>query len=139
MNPDYGFLESAYFGFDGSRRRPQDDFTRVVLHHTASARPAPSRKEAIEARLRDLEAELAVLARYGSDDYAEGDVLTFKGDFGNEGGTKYAYAAIKAGGKWHLTGGAKTPSYIGWDALVQFFIKANVQKVRKVVETERVV
>ena len=129
-------FERIWLSHDGSRSG------RVSMHASGvaldfNAPPTVSRTEAIQNRLRELEAELAELAKYGSDDYDEGAVLTFKGDFG--GATAYSYAAIKAGGKWHLTGGAKTPSYISWDDLVQFWIKAHVRKVRKVTQTERVV
>jgi len=95
-----------------------------------------SRVQAIQNRLAELEAELAELARFGSDDYEEGAVLTFKGDY--NGPKTYAYAAIKAGGKWHLTGG-KAVQHATWDQLVEFMRKANVRKVKLVTETSRVV
>lgn len=120
-------LDEAW-GFDGSR---SGGIVRARLIPVTL-----SRTEVIEARLRELEAELTDIKRFGTDAYDEGDVLTFKGDY--NGPKTYAYAAIKAGGKWHLTGG-KAIQHASWDQLVEFMRKANVRKVRQVTETTRVV
>lgn len=135
MNPydsSIGILDESHsWGFDGSRTGH-----RLVRAQLTPLWPTQSRTEVIEARLRDLEAELADIKRFGEDTYEDGDVLTFKGDY--NGPKTYAYAALKAGGKWHLTGG-KAIQHASWDALVEFMRKANVRKVRRVTETDRVV
>lgn len=95
-----------------------------------------NRLDIINARMRALEAEAAEIVRFGDDTYVDGDVLTFSADF--HGDRSFAYAAIKAGGTWHLTG-SKSSSYLTWDVLVEFFTKANVRKVRLVTATKRVV
>lgn len=136
MNP-----YDTIIGFDGSRRPGPTAFgitwDEAVEFSRANSAPRPvPRVQAIESRLRELEAELADIKRFGDDDYEDGDVLTFKGDF--NGPKTYAWAAIKASGKWHLTGG-KSIQHASWDALVEFMRGANVRKVRKVTDTERVV
>lgn len=127
---EIGHLGHQSWGFDGSR-----EFTRVVLSHPRQAGKT-SRTQAIESRLKQLESELADIKRFGDDKYEDGEVLTFKGDF--NGPKSFSYAAIKAAGRWHLTGG-KAVQNATWEQLVDFMRGANVRKVRAVTATKRVV
>lgn len=98
-----------------------------------------SRKEDIEARMRALEAERAQLDRYGEDIYDEGDVIKFVKSFkivrrGNEYVTSefiatksfastrdFTYVALKADGKWFMTGRRDNEGRgMPWDSLVEF-------------------
>jgi hypothetical protein len=87
----------------------------------------------IRARLRELEAELALLARYGDDTYEVGTVLRFVKRYDSWGDTPenraYTYAAIKASNSfWYLSGRgipekySPTRSRVTWDGLVTFMV-----------------
>jgi hypothetical protein len=51
----------------------------------------------------------------GQDPYNDGQVLVYKRNFG--GPTQYTYAAIRANGKWYLTGTDNKAK--SWDELVE--------------------
>lgn len=109
----------------------------ITLHGTfPTGDSTMDRTEVIRSRVASLEAELAEREKFGKDFFEDGEVLIFSGNFGNTAGKKYRYAAIKAAGTWHITGQANAGSYLTWSALVDFFIKANVRKVRVVRTTQ---
>lgn len=95
-----------------------------------------SRKNVIESRIASLEGELAELEKFGEDIYEDGEVLIFSLRFSEV--KKYRYAAIKAAGKWFITGGKNPGSYLSWDDLTDFWRRGNVAKVRVVTATKRV-
>lgn len=92
------------------------------------------RREDIEARMRQLEAERAQLDRYGEDNYDDGDVVKFVKTYRNRtrvlGPTSnrcithdFTYVALKADGKWWLTGryhDSEVGNGCTWDHLVEF-------------------
>lgn len=88
-----------------------------------------SRKSVIEDRMKALEQELAQLDRWGEDNYKNGTVIRFKVQF-QVGGVWYTYVATKVKGRWFITGNRM--SYLTWDALVEFWSKANRVKGLKV-------
>jgi hypothetical protein len=75
-----------------------------------------NRDEIIQARIRDLEAELAQRRVYGRDTHGDGTVLSWaKTHPGND--KMYHYAAIKVDDWWYITGTShKGP--LSWDGLV---------------------
>lgn len=95
-----------------------------------------NRTQVIAAELARLQDELAQRSVYGEDEHNDGAVLRFSADF--NGAKKYLYAAIKAGGKWHLTG-SQAQSNLTWSQLVDFFISSNTTKVWKMEKGERIV
>jgi hypothetical protein len=73
-----------------------------------------------EARLMERMEEMRLrreelFARFGDDDFEEEAVITFSRTFDSSGRT-YHYAAIKAGGKWWLTG--RTSGCLTWGDLI---------------------
>lgn len=88
------------------------------------------RKQDIEARMRALEAERALLDRYGDDIYDDGDVIKFTKTFRPNEYTahgdmnrRFTFAALKIGDMWYLTG--RTARGKTWDELVEFMFKDN--------------
>lgn len=90
------------------------------------------RREDIEARLRQLEAERAQLDRYGEDVYDDGDVIKFvkmltvakRDDDGRWSGAvrsrNFTFAALKCdNGLWYGTG-RNAAKGMTWDELVEF-------------------
>lgn len=96
-----------------------------------------NRKNIIESRIASLEGELAELEKFGDDVYFDGDVLIFRIRFANSE-QKYNYAAIKAAGRWFITGGRNEGSYLSWDDLVTFWRRAEKVKISIVTDTKRV-
>jgi hypothetical protein len=91
------------------------------------------RTEDIRARLRELEAELTKLARYGDDTYEVGTVLRFLKRYdswrGDDENRDYTYAAIKTSEDfWYLSGrGVRQSSgspraRVTWDELISFMV-----------------
>lgn len=91
------------------------------------------RREDIAARMRALEAEQAQIDRYGEDIYDEGDVIKFMKSFkvirrgapgftsGFESTRDFTYVALKANGKWFMTGRRDNEGKgMTWDELVEF-------------------
>ena len=72
-------------------------------------------RQVLLARQVELEVEkrLALIESYGDDNYSENSVIRFQKTF-VKGGTKYTYAAIKAGGLWYTTG-PKSPKGYTWN------------------------
>ena len=94
------------------------------------------RRNVVRSRIEALENELAELQRFGEDIYENGEVLIFSGSFNS--GTNYSYAALKADGRWFLTGSRNENQYLSWDSLISFWRRANVDKIRVVTKTRRV-
>jgi hypothetical protein len=68
---------------------------------------------------RLAELKLAMVDRFGDDEYDDGTVVRFQKKFTADG-HPYLYAAIKAGGKWYLTG--KEQSGLTWGQFVLFLV-----------------
>jgi hypothetical protein len=100
-----------------------------------------NRTEIIEKRIADLEREAAELKRFGPDIYEDGEVLVFSTRFGKAKGegTKYSFAALKAGGRWYLTGPMYGGRAYSWDDLVSFWRASKVRSVKVVMATEFVI
>ena len=84
------------------------------------------RLNAIELQMSALAAEqarlLAAAAHFGNDVYEDGNILTWEKCFdGSE--RSYAYAAIKAAGRWYVTGSVAPRDGMLWGALVDFMVK----------------
>lgn len=58
---------------------------------------------------------------YGTDPHDEGTVIKFERRFKLSAKT-YNYAAIKAGGKWYVTGGAESPQRVTWDEFLLWLV-----------------
>lgn len=89
------------------------------------------RKEDIKARMRQLEAEMTLLDRYGDDIYDDGDVIKFTKTFRpneytahGDGSRRFTFAALKVGDTWYLTGRTLVNGKT-WDELVEFMYKDN--------------
>lgn len=95
-----------------------------------------ARKDIIESRIASLEEELVELQKFGNDIYFDGDVLIFRLRFPSSD-TKYNYAAIKAAGKWSVTGNS-TGSRLSWDNLVTLWRQAEKVKISVVTDSKRV-
>lgn len=86
-----------------------------------------TRREQIELRIRQLEAELATISLYGDDEFPQGSVIRWRKQF-RPGGEKYRYAAMKVQQLWYVTGG-KTPPRT-WDQLVELLSNSAVSKIQ---------
>jgi hypothetical protein len=54
-------------------------------------------------------------------DVADGTVLVISVQYpGSNSGRAYDYAAMKAGGRWYVTGTGKTPQDAGWGAVARW-------------------
>lgn len=98
---DYGY-RTVPVEKNPSRRRIGSIVTMAATDRRLSAASAKERAAArlLEeaTRLRDLAARLPV------DDFADGEVITFKRTFPGDPDKVYSYAAIKVDGRWYLTG-----------------------------------
>lgn len=88
-----------------------------------------NRRDVIEAQLRNLQRELAILERFPKmDTYADGTVIKFERVFGGswedmkdvDNVTKFSYAAIKVNGDWYLSGLRQPSGPMKWGKLVEW-------------------
>lgn len=86
-----------------------------------------SRSEVIRLRIQQLENELVQVELFGADKFKNGTVIRWKHRF-SQGGKKYTYAALKAGGRWYLTNQQGT--MLTWDQLVERLNADGVTGVR---------
>lgn len=90
MTSKYDVYDEDYEDLDAIRRRAR----REVRN---------SRRDVIAGRLRQLEAELADISRWGEDDWPDGTVWMVEASYqGSE--TVYQFAVIKVVGRWWITG-----------------------------------
>ena len=68
-------------------------------------------------KLADL--KLQMINKFGDDEYDDGTVVRFQKKFTADGHA-YMYAAIKAAGKWYLTG--KEQGGLTWEQFVMFLV-----------------
>lgn len=78
------------------------------------------RRSTIQTRLRQLEAELAALARFPDDNYDNGTVVKFERvvNRGTENEKTWLFAAMKFGNLWYLT--AQRGKVVTWETLCEF-------------------
>lgn len=88
-------------------------------------RPVASASKLRQA-IASLADQLAEVEKFGEDEYKNGTVLTFKLKYA-ESPRWFTYAAVKADGRWWLTGRHSTP--FTWSGLVDF-LTAPGRKVR---------
>lgn len=80
---------------------------------------APSPREVLRAEVETKVARLAGMdALPVEDDFPEFAVITFTRTFPDAPERSYTYAALKAEGRWYLTGRDRAPHT--WDSLVAF-------------------
>lgn len=118
---------------------PHDDEWADILidaNHAVDNRHAPKEpdvnRDAIQRQIRALSLELARIEAQPNDDFDNGAVITFVKTFSAQdeytrrtrGGAHgpFTYAAVKAGGKWYVTGGSG-PQRATWTTLWDFIGK----------------
>jgi hypothetical protein len=94
-----------------------------------------TRRDVLENQMRRLEEEIAVLDRFGNDDFEEGAVITFDKQFHGPDSKTWTYAGVKVGNLWYLTGSGRHPNCFSWDDLVRF-LSEGVGKVYLCKDTE---
>jgi hypothetical protein len=82
--------------------------------------------ERAEKDIERAERRLALLESFPEDHFDEGTVLWFEKKFPS-GDRVYTYCALKAGGKWYLTGPSQSGLNYDWGALLEFVIGANAK------------
>lgn len=73
-----------------------------------------------------------MLFKLNDRDVADGTILVISVRYeGSNSGREYDYAAMKAGGRWYLTGAGQVPQNAGWGA-VQRWLTENGRQVSRV-------
>jgi len=87
------------------------------------------RLDVVDAEIRRLQKERAILARFPKDNFEDGTVIKFTRVFGAaweeledvDTVTRYTYVAIKEGRRWYCTGGSQsTPQGVIWNSLTEW-------------------
>lgn len=135
-------LGSAFYGVGSFRRTPKRDVRGLTVEQLAPSERVRTRRgerstETLRERLRrerdEVESAILILAgqltrrqnqlehleRYPEEDpFTDGTKLEFEKTFpGSE--QRYAYLALRAAGRWHLTG-QRSPQNVTWEHLVEF-------------------
>jgi hypothetical protein len=79
---------------------------------------AAPNKAYIEARMKYYIEQLDKLEKRPVDQFEEGAIVTFQKGFGRS--FMYTYAAVKAGGKWWMSGLRRPSGSMSWDSLMEF-------------------
>lgn len=66
------------------------------------------------------QSKLSMIDEYG-DDHKDGTVLAFRKRF-EQFGPSYSYAAIRANGRWYMTGGRSSAQGCSWAELVDWLV-----------------
>jgi hypothetical protein len=76
----------------------------------------------LESRMRALAADLDRLKNWPDEPFGDHSVIKFTKRFHGGGGASYIYAAIKANGRWYLTGKANSGNTVSktWEELCEF-------------------
>lgn len=124
--PGYGDIETGYGNDDRLMEQALD---------TEEATMA-GRKAFLEAHASRIMDEIEKLGVLGEDVYEDDNVLSIKYNHG--GGTDYTYIALKAGGKWYLSG-YQNQGPMSWDKMLEFFTHGEIIGMWVVTSWERVV
>jgi hypothetical protein len=88
-------------------------------------------------QIHRLEAELAELDRFGEDVFPDQTVLIFGCKF-PQTVTVYTYVALKASGRWYVTGTGTSSMIKSWNDLVVWWKDHLATEIREVTETKEV-
>jgi len=93
----------------------------------------------IKKQIAYLYGELEKRDRWGDDIYEDSEIIAFTKTFtNNHHAGEYYYAAIKADGKWYITGNYESGHPRTWEELIEWFdAKGSVKDVRVVVKTKK--
>ena len=118
---DYGFKSQVV----SYRYNPADN-TAYMVYTEKEEQPEMDRLSVVDAEIRLLQKERAVLARFPKDNFDEGTVIKFERVFGGPWDDAYVapvytYAAVKVGALWYLTAGDNRPQQrMTWATLTEW-------------------